>query len=106
MSTESERLLTRLRRVKQRLARAESAVMSQLALEHEIAKRRAARLKYVVGGDVVAGAGRGELAAKNTLAVAHGRARERDQPLFNGRVADAAKEPSSDDDATAKIGSG
>ena len=109
MSTETETLLAGLRRVHRRMARIELALLSERTRERNIERRREARLKYVVGGDVVAGANRGEPDAKTTLAAARDRARERDQALFEGRVPAAAKAPepaASGDEARPVEGSG
>ena len=106
MSTETETLLAGLRRVHRRMARIELALLSERARERNIERRQEARLKYVVGGDVVSGADRDESDAKSILENAHARARERDKGLFDGRVPDAAKEPPSGDDATAAEGAG
>ena len=106
MTTESEHLLASLRRVKRRIVRAELALMSERAREHEIQRRREARLKYVIGGDVVAGSDRDEFEATSTLVLARERARKRDKMLFKGRAPEAAEEPPSDDEAPAAAGSG
>ena len=93
MRTETDRLLANLHRVQQRLARIERALMSEREREREIVRRRQARLRYVVGGDVVGGSDRDEFESTNTLALARQRARERDKALFEGRVPAAAKAP-------------
>ena len=106
MTTESEHLLASLRRIKKRIARAELALESERAHEKQIERRRKARLKYVVGGDVVSGVERDESDAKTTLNNAHARARKRDKTLFKGRVPEAAEETPSDDEAPSAAGSG
>ena len=83
MERTSDQLLADLRRVKRRISRIESALMSATARERQIERRRAARLKFVVGGDVVGRSDRGEPDARAALEGAQDRARERDQALFD-----------------------
>ena len=106
MHTETERLLAGLRRIKRHIERAELALKSERAYEKQIERRREARLKYVVGGDVVSGAQRDESDAMTALSNAHTRARERDKTLFTGRVPEAAEERPSHDEAPSAAGSG
>ena len=100
MERTADQLLADLARVKRRISRIESALMSETAREQQIERRRAARLKFVVGGDVVGRTGRGEPDAKAVLEGAYKRARDRDQALFPDSVrvesAAAATPPSED----------
>ena len=82
MNRTSDQLLADLKRVKRRISRIESALRSEDERELQIERRRAARLKFVVGGDVVGRTDRGELDAKAVLEGAYMRARTRDQELF------------------------
>lgn len=86
MGRTSDQLLADLQRVKRRIARIESALTSETERERQIERRHAARLKFVIGGDVVGRAKRGEVDAMSTLTGVRDRARERDRALFAGRV--------------------
>ena len=100
MERTSDQLLADLARVKRRIARIESALRSEDEREGQIKRRRAARLKFVVGGDVVGRTGRGEPDAKAVLEGAYNRARTRDQELFPDSVrveGEAAATPPADD---------
>ena len=101
MERTTKQLLADLKRVQRRLGRMESALMCEAARERQIERRRAARLKFVVGGDVVGHAARGELGAQAALEAARKRARERDQTLFVGPVSAPP-----DDDAPPREDSG
>ena len=100
MERSTDQLFADLRRVRRRISRIESALLSEATRERQIERRRAARLKFVVGGDVVGRAERGESDATAALDGARERARERDQTLFDGRVPttaqDAAPPPADD----------
>ena len=108
MEQSTDQLFADLRRVKRRISRIESALLSEAARERQIERRRAARLKFVVGGDVVGRAERGESDATATLASARDRARDRDQTLFDGRVPttaqDAATPPADDTEPATRNG--
>ena len=98
MERTSDQLLADLERVKRRIARIAAALTSETAREQQIERRRAARLKFVVGGDVVGRTGRGEPDAEAVLEGAYRRARTRDRELFpdSVRVNDSQPQPHGD----------
>ena len=106
MERSTGQLLADLRRVKRGISRIESALLTEAARERQIERRRAARLRFVVGGDIVGRAERGEQDATATLVSARNRARVRDRTLFDAHVStdgeDAGTPPSDDAVAAAQ----